>query len=364
VPFYEPGLEELFNQARHNLTFQAQPEPADVFLICVPTPLNDQNQSDLSYVKTALQSIVPYVRAGNLVITESTIPPSTHRQVIQPMLGTDVRCIYTPERALVGNTLQEMRENDRIIGADSPESGKLAKQLYSSFVTGNIHITDINSAEIIKLIENAYRDANIAFVNELAKLCDQLGSNIWEIIRLANLHPRVNLHQPGPGVGGHCLPIDPWFLIENKAQGSEMVRLSRQINDSMPDYIVKQVAKMVWGTDRPMVTILGVAYKANVDDTRETPALKIAGLMMAQGWQVKFHDPLVKSFPHPITRNFQEATQGADCLVLVTNHTTYSQIDPTTITGMHHKNIYDCRNFIDPAKWEKAGFKTQILGKP
>lgn len=364
LPFDEPGLKELFERSRPNLTFRNTPEEADVFMICVPTPLNGQNRADLSYVKNAVGAISSFVRPGNLIVTESTIPPRTHDQIIQPAFqNTNVYFAYTPERALVGNTLKEMRENDRIIGVDNLKSGEIAEQLYRSFVTGNIHLTDINSAEIVKLVENAYRDTNIAFANELARICDHLGGDVWEVIRLANCHPRVHVHQPGPGVGGHCLPIDPWFLIENKHTGSQMIQLTRQVNDSMPNYVIDEVAKLLTKVDLPIVTVLGVAYKANVDDARETPAAKIIELARQRGWQVRAHDPLVKRFDYPLTSTLTEAIRDADCLILVTDHQYYrEQLTPESASTMRSRIIFDTRGAINPEAWQQAGFIVRTLG--
>jgi len=368
LPFEEPGLDDLFKKAFKNMTFSSKIEPADVFIISVPTPVIDKKKPDLSFVKKATKDINKVLKDKNLIIIESTVPPGTAKKVVIPILRRQhkklrIYLTHAPERAIPGKTLKEMIKNKRIIGGIDKKSTNLAKKIYSSFVKGKIYLTDSTTAEFVKLIENTFRDINIAFANELVKICDYDKINAWEAISLANLHPRVFIHQPGPGVGGHCISIDPWFLI-NKANnnGTEFIKLSREINDLMPKYVVKNISKMLEGIKNPGVTILGVAYKPNVDDWRETPALKIIDFAKNKGWQIKIHDPLVKNFPYKIERNFEKAIEGSDCLVLVANHNCYKKINPAKIKNMRTKKIFDARNFINKKEWQEAGFDIKILG--
>ena len=245
----EPGLNTLVQAAikSGNLVVRTRPETADAFIIAVSTPLKNR-EADLSYVKSAAESIVPYLERGNLVILESTVPPKTTEELLIPILeqtklraGEDFYLAHCPERVLPGNILKEIIENDRIIGGINPESAVKAKDLYSTFVSGIIYLTDATTAEMVKVIENTYRDVNIALANELSRICMKLGMNVWEVIELANKHPRVNLLSPGPGVGGHCLAVDPWFVVEKAPQVAKLIRLSRGINDEQPQFVVSMI---------------------------------------------------------------------------------------------------------------------------
>jgi len=368
LPFQEPGLQKIFQKAFKNMNFSVKIQPANVFIIAVPTPISNNKKADLRFVKQAARDIRRVLDNGNLVIIESTVPPGTSEKVVLPILkkkdkNLQIYLSHAPERAIPGRTIKEMAENDRIIGGIDKKSAELTKLIYSSFVKGKIYLTDVTTAEFVKLIENSFRDINIAFANELAKLCDNIHINVWEAIKLANLHPRVNIHLPGPGVGGHCIAIDPWFLIKRGVNGTKFIKLARNINDSMPDYVIGRVAEMLKGIKKPTVTILGVAYKANVDDWRETPALRIIKLAKKKGWQVKVHDPYVNDFPYKIEKDFKKATKSSNCLTLITNHDFYKHINPAKIKNMRNKNIFDSRNSIDVEKWQRAGFRTKILGK-
>ena len=368
LPFQEPGLEDLFKKSFANINFSSHIEPADVFIISVPTPITDKKKPELKFVKKAAADINKVLKEKNLVIIESTVPPGTSKKIVLPLLTKKhkqlkVYLSHAPERAIPGKTIGEMIKNDRIIGGIDKKSTDLTKEIYSSFVKGKIHLTDATTAEFVKLIENTFRDINIAFANELVKVCNGDGINVWEAIGLANLHPRVNIHQPGPGVGGHCISIDPWFLIKKANDNvTQFIKLSRKINDLMPSYVIQCVSKMLKDVKKPKITVLGVAYKANVDDWRETPALKIINIAKKSGWQVKIHDPFVKGFPYKIETNFNKATKDSDCLVLVANHDCYKTIDPMKIKNMKTKRIFDCRNFINGKKWQKAGFDVKVLG--
>jgi UDP-N-acetyl-D-mannosaminuronic acid dehydrogenase len=310
LPFEEKGLEELFEQALPNMRFKTRPEAADVFLIAVPTPLDKEaKMADLRYVREAAKSISNYIKKDNLVILESTVPPGTCERLILPMLKNKAHLVHCPERAIPGNTIPEMRYNDRIIGSNERESGEYAKEIYSSFVRGNIYLTDLRTAEMVKIMENTFRDINIALANEFAQIAEESGVNIWEAIELANKHPRVDILKPGPGVGGHCIAIDPWFLIENSVR-SRIVNLAREINESMPRHVLRLVKELGIGANGT-ITVLGVAYKGEVDDTRETPALKFIKLAENEGYTVKVHDPLVKEFEYAIFE-FEASVRDSD----------------------------------------------------
>jgi UDP-N-acetyl-D-mannosaminuronic acid dehydrogenase len=361
LPFKEKGLEELFENALSNMRFKREVEEADVFLIAVPTPLDKEaKMADLRYVRAATKSISNYITDDSLVILESTVPPGTCERLILPMLGNKAHFVHCPERAIPGNTIHEMIYNDRIIGSNEKEIGEVAKEIYSSFVKGNIYLTNLRTAEMVKVMENTFRDINIALANEFAQIAEESGVNIWEAIELANKHPRVNILKPGPGVGGHCIAIDPWFLVENSVR-SRIVNLAREINDSMSRHVLRLVKELGIGAPGT-ITVLGVAYKSDVDDTRETPALKFIKLAENEGYTVKVHDPLVKSFEYEIL-GLEEAVKDSDCLVVITDHSKFKKIEPEKISKlMRAKNVVDSRNILDRERWAEAGFKVKILG--
>jgi len=361
LPFEEKGLEELFEKALPNMSFKTKPEEADVFIVAVPTPLDKEaKMADLRYIREAIKSISNYVRTDNLVILESTVPPGTCERLILPMLGNKAHFVHCPERAIPGNTIYEMIYNDRIIGSNEREIGELAKEIYASFVKGNIYLTNLRTAEMVKVMENTFRDINIALANEFAQIAEESGVNIWEAIELANKHPRVNILKPGPGVGGHCIAIDPWFLVENSVR-SRIVNLAREINDSMPRHVLRLVKELGIGT-HSTITVLGVAYKGDVDDTRETPALNFIKLAENEGYEVKVHDPLVKSFEYEIL-SLEAAVKDSDCLVIITDHSKFKELEPGEIARlMRKRNVVDSRNILDKERWERAGFKVKVLG--
>ena len=361
LPFEEKGLEELFEKALPNMRFKREMEEADVFLIAVPTPLDKEaKRADLRYVREATRSISNCIKEESIVILESTVPPGTCERLILPMLRNKAHLVHCPERAIPGNTIHEMIYNDRIIGSNENKFGELAKEIYSSFVKGNIYLTNLRTAEMVKVMENTFRDINIALANEFAQIAEESGVNIWEAIELANKHPRVNILKPGPGVGGHCIAIDPWFLVENSIR-SRIVNLAREINDSMPRHLLRLVKEIGIGAPGT-ITVLGVAYKSDVDDTRETPALKFIKLAENEGYEVKIHDPFVKYFEYEIL-SLEEAVRNSDCLAIITDHSKFKEIDPGEISKlMRRKNVVDSRNILDRERWAGAGFKMKVLG--
>ena len=361
LPFEEKGLETLFHEASMNFSASNTLEPSDVFIITVPTPLTDEKRCEMSYVASAVQTVKQVLRDGNLVVLESTVPPGTTSGIVKPMLDETQKSYllsYVSEKAIPGNTIYEMRYNHRIIGGIDNESAERTKQIYAHFVESPIHLTDTTTAETVKLIENTYRDVNIAFANELAKQLSTQEVNAWEAIRLANFHPRVNIHQPGPGVGGHCIPIDPWFL---SSDDTYLMKQSRKINDSMPSYVVGLAESLLHEKKNPIVVLLGVSYKRDVDDSRESPGYTIKQICEQKGMQVRIYDPHIKANPEVMT-DLSMATKDADCLILVTDHSIFTDIDPVSITNMYQKNIVDTRNMLDHEKWGGAGFNVKVLG--
>ena len=369
LPFEEEGLEELFEKASPNMRFKTEVEVADVFVIAVPTPLDkEMKMADLKYVRSAAEMIYPHLREDNLVILESTVPPGTSEKLLIPILeksglnvSEEFHLAHCPERAIPGNTIYEMTHNDRIIGGIDKNSAELAKSMYSCFVKRNFYLTNTRTAEFVKLMENTFRDINIALANEFAQISEECEVNVWEAIELANKHPRVNILKPGPGVGGHCIAVDPWFLTENSTR-CRIVSLAREINDSMPNHVLQMVKGMMNNVNIPVITVLGVAYKGGVDDTRETPALKFIKLAENEGYRVKVHDPHVKEFEYKIL-DLVDAVKGSDCIVIITDHTEFKEIDPKDVSElMRNKNIIDTRNILNAEKWKQGGFKVKVLG--
>ncbi len=361
-PFSEKGLSELLDKAikSGNLTASTKLETSDVYIIAVPTP-KEGDKANLNYVISAAESIAEVIKEGDLVILESTVPPKTTKNVLKPIFDAKVKnylLSHCPERAIPGNTLHELINNDRVIGGFDNESSNITRKLYESFVKGNIFVTNATTAEACKLMENTYRDVNIALANELAKISSDLEINVWEAIKLANKHPRVNIHSPGPGVGGHCIAVDPWFLTES-TDNAQLISLSRQINDSMPEHVVNLIEQTV--EKESDIAILGVAYKKNVDDPRETPALEIIKLLHAKNYKVKITDPFVENFKHDLHK-FEDAIHNVDCVVIITDHSEYSEIHPEEFSAMKHKKIIDTRNCLDKELFKKHGFHVITLG--
>jgi len=284
------------------------------------------------------------LKKGDLVILESTVSPGTTTGIVKKLLeqsnlkaGQDFDLAYISEKAIPGNTIYEMINNDRIIGGINEPSKKRAAELYSLFVKGNIHLTDCTTAETTKLIENAYRDVNIAFANELALICEALKINVWETINLANKHPRVNVHLPGPGVGGHCIAIDPWFLIEQKY--GKLIRAAREINDSMPKIVFDKTLEIIKTNNiqNPAIGILGIAYKKNVDDVRLSPAEPIINLCLEHGFKVLITDPFVEKFSHALT-TLKTVINESNVILIITDHDEYINLDLT------NKHVLNTRN--------------------
>ena len=362
----EPELDKIFQKAFINkkLIFSNNLSKSDVFIISVPTPLTKQNKAELKFVKDAVEKISQVIEKNNLIILESTSPPGTSRNIVGEKIfkntglkaGKDFYLAFCPERVLPGKIVEELVFNDRIIGGISKESSDMAKNIYASFVKGNIFVTDLEVAEFVKLAENTYRDANIAFSNELALICEQYNINIWEVINLANMHPRVNILSPGPGVGGHCIPIDPWFILENIDMKNTLIEKSRNINDNMPIVISGKILKLLKDIKNPKVTLFGASYKENVGDSRESPAIVIYDYLKNKNIDVRIYDPLVESFKFQLS-DFKESLENSDMIVILVGHNIFKNNSLEEIGYlMRNKNIFDTRNFFIRGEAEKKGF--------
>jgi len=369
----EPYLKNMVEQAvaSGNLIASKEPQEADAFIIAVPTPLTKDKKADMSLVKNATESIVPYLRKGNVVVLESTSPPGTVRNLIIPILkksslkiGGELYIGYCAERVLPGQILFELVNNNRIIGGIDRKSAEKIKDLYQTFVKGEIYLTDTTIAEICKIVENTYRDVNIAFANELSKICENTGTDVWEVIKLCNKHPRVNIHQPGPGVGGHCLAVDPWFVVEKNQDLARIVKLARETNDSMPQFIfnkIESILKNIEGIKK--VIILGITYKANIDDIRESPIINLIEILKKHKYKISVVDPHVKEFKYKM-KNIAEAAKDGDLIVLAVNHKDFKELDFDSLAKkMRNKIILDTRNYFDRNILERKGFKYYLLGK-
>ena len=371
VHIKEPGLDTLVMAALKSKRMDVRREPAaaDIFIICVPTPINeDTKEPDLTFVKAAAESIVPHLSQDNLVILESTVPPLTTQNIVIPILernglkaGENLFVAYCPERVLPGKILTELVKNDRIIGGFDAKSVHMARDIYGSFVEGKIHVTDITTAEMVKLMENTFRDVNIALANEFLKVAETIGVDVWDAIALANKHPRVDIHSPGPGVGGHCIAVDPWFLVDVGRDATGLIKMARKTNDDMPGFVVDAIDTELKGMEKPVVTIFGVAYKGNIGDTRLSPALEVISLLKERGYDVRIFDPLVEEFQYELLP-LGKAVEGSDCIVVLADHGGFNYLDLEAIfSQMRHPKIIDTKNCLSP-QWRKAGFAVRILG--
>lgn len=351
IHIVEPELDMIVHSAvtEGMLRATTQPEAADAFLIAVPTPFKGDHEPDVSYVKSAAESIAPVLRKGNLVVLESTSPVGTTEQMVQwladarpdlrfPVDGAgdvDINVAYCPERVLPGHVVRELVENDRIIGGLTPRCSERAVALYRTFVKGELLITNARTAEMCKLTENSFRDVNIAFANELSVICDKLGIDVWDLIRLANRHPRVNILQPGAGVGGHCIAVDPWFIVDKTPAESRLIRTAREVNDGKPEWVMSKVHEAVARSGRAAgdltIALMGLAFKPNIDDLRESPALHIAEAL-ARTLKSRFliAEPNIVEPPaslrdHSLVDAVQAAAQ-ADIIVFLVAHKQFGEI--------------------------------------
>jgi len=382
---HEPGLGEVMGQAARSgkLRVAAAPEAADAFLIAVPTPFYEHDlgeyngqpykKADMRAVTSATQAIVPHLRPGNLVVLESTSPPRTTVDLLVPILeksglkaGSDFYVAYSPERVLPGQILRELVENARVIGGITPASAQAGCDLYAAFVRGQIIQTDATTAEMVKLMENTSRDVNIAIANEFSRLAERFGVDVWEAIRLANLHPRVKIFSPGPGVGGHCISVDPWFFVESAPELSALILKARQVNDSQPHWVVEKARQALGTLAGKKIAALGLAYKPDVDDLRESPAAEAVILLQQEGATVKAFEPFKPQAGLDgiqAVATLKEVLAEADLVVLLVNHTEFRALTPATLAALTPARLLlDTVNGWDGQDWPSAGFRLLRLG--
>ena len=385
IHIHEPGLRDVVAQAIHsgNLSASTQPEEADAFLIAVPTPFKEgelgdfdgrkYKLADMSAVISATEAIVPFLRKGNLVVLESTSPPRTTLDLVAPILersglkaGTDFFLCYSPERVLPGQILRELIENARVIGGVTPESAKAGHDLYAAFVKGKIIETDATTAEMVKIMENTTRDVNIAIANEFARLAEKFGVDVWEAIRLANLHPRINLLNPGPGVGGHCISVYPWFFVEAAPELTPLIYHARKVNDDQPHFVVGLVKQALGPLKNKKIAALGLAYKPDVDDLRESPAVEVVHLLQEEGAWVKAWEPFkpdAKLKGIDMATSLNDALKNADMVLVLVRHTEFAAIKPEDVASQTKaRMVFDTVNAWEMGEWQNAGFQFHRLG--
>ena len=371
----EPGLKTMVRAAigSESLKVVTQPEPADAFIIAVPTPINEDKTADMRYVISAAESVAPHLRAGNLVILESTSPPRTTVDLVQPILersglqaGEDFLLAYSPERVLPGQILRELVDNSRVIGGIDRASAEAGRDLYRAFVQGEIILTDATTAEMVKLMENTYRDVNIAIANEFSRLAERFGVNAWEAIEIANRHPRVKILQPGPGVGGHCISVDPWFFVEAASDIAQLIHQARQVNDDQPAYVATKLREHFGELQGKTFAALGVTYKPNVDDMRESPAVEVIHLLREAGAEVRVFDPYIAAAPELeglLVDSVTAAAAQADAIVLLVHHREFLDLDLADLADVvKQRVVLDTRNVLARQAWESAKFKVLVLG--
>jgi UDP-N-acetyl-D-mannosaminuronic acid dehydrogenase len=331
----EPDLDILVRAAVETRKLEAHPTPApcDVFMLCVPTPVAPGHAPDLSYVQSATESICPVLRAGNLVILESTSPPGTTEMIAEIVakntkLGRgEIFFAHAPERVLPGQILREVVQNDRIVGGLDAKSGEVCATFYRTFVSGQVHVTTARMAETAKLVENAYRDVNIAFANELSMLAEELELDVWDLIALANRHPRVNILNPGPGVGGHCIAVDPWFLVHTAPELTPLIRQARETNSKKPDWVVERIVRRAERLKRARIACLGLAYKPDIDDLRESPSVEVVRRLQARGeYDLRVVEPNLEKHPEFQLSTLESALDGADIVVFLVAHREFKHI--------------------------------------
>lgn len=364
IHIVEPELDIVVQAAvtQGYLRATTRPEPADAFLIAVPTPFKGDHEPDLSYVEAAAKSIAPVLKRGDLVILESTSPVGTTEQMAvwlaqaradlsfphQRGEQADISVAYCPERVLPGRVVHELVSNDRVIGGMTARCSRRATELYKNFVEAECIPTTARTAEMCKLTENSFRDLNIAFANELSIICDKLGINVWELIKLANHHPRVNILQPGPGVGGHCIAVDPWFIVSKTPKEARLIHTARQVNDGKPRYVVDRVVAAAATVVDPVIACLGLAFKPDIDDLRESPAMEVVHLLATRGiGQILVVEPHIDEMPVSLAcfdnielTSAEDAIQRANILVMLVSHRSFYEIDRAKVLA---KQVIDTR---------------------
>lgn len=366
VHIVEPDLDIVVRSAVQagNLRATTEVEKADAFLVAVPTPFKDNYEADLSYIESAAKAIAPVLEKGNLIILESTSPVGATEQLAKwlekarPDLTfpqthgseADINVAHCPERVLPGHVLRELVENDRVIGGMSEACSKKAVSLYKTFVKGECLLTNARTAEMAKLTENSFRDVNIAFANELSMICDELDINVWELIKLANRHPRVNILNPGPGVGGHCIAVDPWFIVSSAPDTAKLIRQAREVNDSKPHYVLNQIIEAAEQFKKPVVACLGIAFKADIDDLRESPALDITKMLAQKNIaKVLVVEPNIEKLPESLVSlgvelvSLEYALEQSNTLAVLVDHKSFKSIAPELVAK---KVIVDSRGIF------------------
>jgi len=365
VHIVEPDLDKIVHDAvaEGKLRAATEPEPADAFIIAVPTPFTDGNKPDLGYVMAAAESLAPVLKAGDLIVVESTVPVGTTRAVSErlselcPGLSfphhsedADIHIAHSPERVLPGRVIAELIRNDRVIGGISPACGERAAALYGLAVEGECLLTTAPTAELVKLSENAFRDVNIAFANELSIICEKLGVDPWEAVRLANHHPRVNILQPGPGVGGHCIAVDPWFIVDSAPDDTDLIRAARKVNDAKPHHLAEQVIAAAREQAAPVIACLGLAYKADIDDLRQSPAVTVVQRLaeaMTENGEILCVEPHIETLPPDLEgvagitlAGLDDALERADIVVLLVDHRVFKDLARERLSA---KQVFDAR---------------------
>lgn len=346
VHIVEPELDALVRAAVAAGSLRALPRPprAQAHLICVPTPFREGHQPDLRHVEAATRALAPAVQRGDLVVLESTVPPGTTRGLVAGILaaqtgleaGRDVYVAHAPERVLPGAVIREVVENARVVGGVTEACTEVAARFYESFVRGQVHRCRAETAELVKLGENAYRDVNVAYANELANVCDRLGLDAWEVIRLANMHPRVDILRPGPGVGGHCIAVDPWFIVAAAPEDTPLIRAAREVNDGRPGRVVARVVALAERLERPRIACLGLTYKPDIDDVRESPSLEVVRAIRAAlpGAELRVVEPHLRACPLPGLTLYEPevALRDADVVVILVAHRQFQRLPRELLT--------------------------------
>lgn len=355
VPFFEPDFESLLAGvvAQGRLNAQTTTPQADAYIVAVPTPFTDNHDVDMKYIRAAAEGIAPQLRGGELVVLESTSPPGTTERMADYILElrsdltaeggnpNTVHFAHCPERVLPGRIMVEMATNARVIGGLTSTAAEKARDLYATFVSGELLLTTAATAEMAKLTENSFRDVNIAFANELSLICDRLDIDVWELIELANYHPRVNILQPGPGVGGHCIAVDPWFIVAAAPEDSRIIRTAREINDGKPGWVIDKVMEKANRFKEPVIAALGIAFKPDIDDLRESPSLGIVdslALKLAEA-DIRVVEPNVSELPVRLSKHenvrqqdLEGALEDADIVLLLVDHYQFKQVDQSLLS--------------------------------
>ncbi len=354
VHIVEPDLDAFVRSAvsAGKLKAFTKPQKADIYMICVPTPFHEGEGTptpNIDYVLAATRSVAPLIESGNLLILESTSPVGTTAQMAEVLQQagvdiTDVSIAYCPERVLPGKIMKELLENDRVVGGLTPDASEIVGAFYRTFVRGEVLLTDAATAEMCKLAENSYRDVNIAFANELSLICDRSGIDVWRLIRLANRHPRVNIMQPGAGVGGHCIAVDPWFIVASDPANARLIRMAREINDDKTEWVIEKICETAHSLSTPearpiRIACLGLAFKPDIDDLRESPALHVATALKAKGFEVLAVEPNIEIHDLFELSTLDYALANADIAVVLVKHKEF--VHAVKANALSHKELMD-----------------------